>query len=683
MLISRKLLETLIDLSDHSAVALGELMDDLGLEVKSREDLDGDSVYNLETLANRGDHASHHGVATELSGRLLRPVRLPEIAELPAAPAGIPVRVTTRLCPRYTLLELPELRAAPTDATMAVLLRRLGADLYNRAADVTNFVNLELGQPMHAFDRDLVTGEVRIEELASEAEVLALDGKTYRLPARSIVIADAEKIIAVAGVIGCMNSRVTDATRGVLLESAVFDPVQVRVTARAMRISTRASFRFERGADLAMAVLAQRRALRLLAAHAAGFTDVHAAPPEPRLVALRLPRLTYELGCDLGRATVERHLAFLGFRLARAEGDTLFLEVPPHRLWDVESEQDLVEEVAKARGYNELPEVMPAILPGSTVRTARDQLEERAQAVLIAAGFHEVIAPALHGPELSEGLPVPEAHALGRFVTTINSLESAFSTLRNNAVTVLCRILRENQARGVDDLKVFELGVVFHPDPACETGVAERWILSAAATGRWSHDVWRDRREADFFLMKGVVETLGEALGASFEFVPSEHPLLQPFARADVLIAGEVVGHVGRVHPEAAGELEGGAVYLEVALEPLVPLVERLPSYHEPSSFPPSARDITWVVPDESSGGVAGGAVVASTAVERVMRAAAGPLLREVRLRDLYRPRDGHSKLTWRLVFQSSERTLRREEVEAAVERVASEVAAKLGLARG
>ena len=467
MLISRKLLETLIDLSDRSAVALGELMDDLGLEVKSREDLDGDSVYNLETLANRGDHASHHGVATELSGRLLRPVRLPEIAELPAAPAGIPVRVTTRLCPRYTLLELPELRAAPTDAAMAVLLRRLGADLYNRAADVTNFVNLELGQPMHAFDRDLVTGEVRIEELASEAEVLALDGKTYRLPARSIVIADAEKIIAVAGVIGCMNSRVTDATRGVLLESAVFDPVQVRVTARAMRISTRASFRFERGADLAMAVLAQRRALRLLAAHAAGFTDVHAAPPEPRLVALRLPRLTYELGCDLGRATVERHLAFLGFRLARAEGDTLFLEVPPHRLWDVESEQDLVEEVAKARGYNELPEVMPAILPGSTVRTARDQLEERAQAVLIAAGFHEVIAPALHGPELSEGLPVPEAHALGRFVTTINSLESAFSTLRNNAVTVLCRILRENQARGVDDLKVFELGVVFHPDPAC------------------------------------------------------------------------------------------------------------------------------------------------------------------------------------------------------------------------
>src|SRR5262249_42726125 len=163
------------------------------------------------------------------------------------------------------------------------------------------------------------------EELAAEGEVLALDGKNYRLPRGSVVIADAEKIIAVAGVIGCMNSRVTEGTRAILLESAVFDPVQVRVTARAMRLSTRASFRFERGAALSMALLAQRRAVALLgaAAEAGGFTDVFPEPPEPRLVPLRLARLAHDLGTDLGREIVERRLAFLGFRLSRSEGDAL------------------------------------------------------------------------------------------------------------------------------------------------------------------------------------------------------------------------------------------------------------------------------------------------------------------------------------------------------------------------
>src|SRR5262249_35014341 len=158
------------------------LLDDLGFEVKSVEHSEGDTIYNLETLANRGDHASHHGAATELSGRLLRAVRMPRLADLPQAPAAVLVRITTRLCPRYTLLDVPRSRPAATRAEMARMLRRLGADLYNFAADVTNLVNLELGQPMHAFDRDLVAGEVRVEELAAEAEVLALDGKEYRLP---------------------------------------------------------------------------------------------------------------------------------------------------------------------------------------------------------------------------------------------------------------------------------------------------------------------------------------------------------------------------------------------------------------------------------------------------------------------------------------------------------------------
>lgn len=708
MLISRVLLESLIDLSDHSDLLLRELMDDLGLEVKSLEQAEGDSLYNLETLANRGDHASHHGVATELAGRLRRPVKFPPLAELPESPAGLPVRVLTPLCPRYTLLDLPSFRPVATDPKMAAMLKRLGAELYNQAVDVTNYVNLELGQPMHAFDRALVAGEVRVEELFDETEAVALDGRTYRVPRGALVICDAEKIIAIAGVIGCMNSRVTETTQGILLESALFDPVRVRTTARALKLSTRASFRFERGADRDMVWLAQRRALELLSlgvllaaensgatgakpgtTRATGFTDVCVDQPELRWVALRLSELARELGCELGRERVEDHLSHLGFRLERAESDRLVWRVPAHRLWDVEAEQDLVEEVAKAFGYNQLPELMPSIVPGGPVLTARDELDERVQTVMVAAGFHEVIAPSLHGPELTEGLPVADGHPLGGFVTTTNSLESAFSTLRNSVVAVLCRILRENRARGVEDLKAFERGVVFSADPTTETGVAERWLVAAAAAGRWAPHNWRDKHDADYALMRGVVENLGDQVGVSFRFIPSEHPLLRPHARADIILENttRVVGQVGMVHPTVAGELGSDVAYFEIELEPLLPFVERLPTYREPSPFPAASRDITWVVPDARSSVQP----VAAQAIEETMRAAAGELCRGLELIDLYRPKAGgasgafenHPKLTWRLTFQAPDRTLHREEVEEAMERVAEQVRTRLGLERG
>lgn len=703
MLVSRALLETLIDLSDHPGRALARLMDDTGLEVKGSDEHDGDTILHVETLANRGDHASHHGVATELAGRLLRAVRLPDLTELPAAPSARSVRIQTPLCPRYTLLDLPAYRPRPTSAGMAAWLRRLGSDVHNEAADVTNFVSLELGQPMHAFDRRKVAGEVRVEELAEPADVLALDSKTYRLPAGAIVIRDAEKIIAVAGIIGCLNSSVSEDTQGILLESAIFDPVRVRTTARAMKISTRASFRFERGADSEMAEIGQRRALFLLGAplgpapggEAAGYTDCWPGKPGPRLVPLRLSFLARYLGVDLGRALVEARLSCLGFRLHAAppdaENDTLIWEVPPRRQWDVDTEQDLIEEVAKSHGYNALPDVLPSILPGGPARTARDELEDRALGVLVAAGFHEVIAPSLHGPELTEGLPVPDGHPLRRFVTTTNSLESAFSTLRNTCVTVLCRLLRENAARGVTDAKIFERGVTFHPDdqhpadpgsrsPSASTGVAERWVLAAAACGRWYTRGWRDARETDASFMKGVVESLGDAVGARFDFAPSEHPLLQPFARADILLEGRVIGAVGTVHPEVAGDLEGGATYFEVELEPLLPFVEQLPRYRALHDFPSSTRDVTWLVPD----GRGDTPAVAAAAVEAAMRAAAGPLLVDMRVLSVYRAgADSTPRITWRLEFQSPERTLRREEVDPILEAVVHRVQGSLGLARG
>jgi phenylalanyl-tRNA synthetase beta chain len=669
----------LIDLSDHPGEKLRHLLDDVGLEVKSVETVDGDSVYNIETLANRGDHASHHGVATELAGRLLRPVRFPDLAELPDVAAGVPVRITTPLCPRYSLLEIPDVSSGALDVRLARLLRRLGSDLYGKAADVTNLVSFELGQPMHAFDRAKVAGEVRVEELSRDTEVVALDGQTYLVPRGSLAICDAQKVIAIAGVIGCKNSCVDDTTRSVLLESALFDPVRVRITARAIKLSTRASFRFERGGDVSMVPLGQRRALRLLHASASGFTDLWPDPPGPRLVGLRLPHLATYLACELGRDEVVARLSHLGYRLASEQDGTLAFEVPPHRLWDVEAEPDLIEDVARSYGYDRLPEVMPSIVPAGPTRTAHDELDERVRGVLVASGFFEVIAPSLHGPELTRDLPIGAEESLARFVTTTNSRDSAFSTLRNNNLTLLCRILRENADRGVTELKVFERGVVFEPDPGSETGVRERWIVSAAAAGRWAPGGWRDKREVDFALMKGVVENIGHEVGVSFGFVASKHPLLRPHARADVILDGAVVGHVGMVHPAVGGELPSPAAYLELELEPLVAAVEHVPLYREPSAYPTSSRDVTWIVPD----GRSGGPVVLAAEVEEAMLPAAGPLLVGLKLVDLYRPATGDPKLTWRLTFQHADRTLRREEVEQAMQAVADAVAAQLGLARG
>ncbi|NMC62428.1 MAG: hypothetical protein GYA55_04600, partial [SAR324 cluster bacterium] len=322
------ILKRIVDLPTLDPQELRQILDDLGLEVKAIETEGGRVVFNIETLANRGDHLHALGIAREFSARYLAQIKVPPMAaELPDRPASVPVSVGTDKCPRYGLLELqlPERMTVKPEVGSV-----MGLSDKHPIVDTLNYILLELGQPMHAFDKDKIEGEIRVELSEAEEQVEALDGKTYKVPKGSILIKDKRKTIAVGGVIGCANSMVGPATTRVLIESASFHPICIRKTARAMGISTDASYLYERGCDADMAQSALKRLLYLISgtpgvsnsagAQAIGFNFVQEKAPEKREIVLQMNNLRTQLNLPkLNEVEVSSRLKNLGYTLRQMD----------------------------------------------------------------------------------------------------------------------------------------------------------------------------------------------------------------------------------------------------------------------------------------------------------------------------------------------------------------------------
>lgn len=654
-----------------------------------------DVRLSLDLNPNRVDLACHMGVARELApggDASLSPRAFGgpgwsaawRDGEREAAAGGVAVRIEDpERCPRYLAAVIRGVRVGPSPTWLAGRLLAAGAQPINNVVDATNYVLRERNQPLHAFDLRALEGtEIRVRAARPRESLTTLDGEAHELGPDVTVIADRSRAVALAGVMGGLETEVTPNTVDVLIECALFDPGSVRRTARAAGLSTDASYRFERGIDPGGQDEALRRTVELILAVAGGEADPEGIrvgrPPEERPVLdLRSSRVGQVLGVDLEPRELEDLLAPIGFHALDRDADrgAVRVRVPGWR-GDVTREIDLVEEVARRYGYDELPGAPRRFRPSSVPEDPAVAREARVRRWFAGAGLLETRSLSF----------VPEEHRGNRAIVAVpNPLSAEESFLRSGVVPVLLRRLEHNYARGRRDVRLFEVGAVFEyasdpPEPVDRKNAGlERFVetrrVGALWTGRQASPHWEENPEdIGLWHLKGHAEALAERLLAG---------CVEPVARgddpaADRLAAGwlddrgfrltadgRTVGVAGPVRPRAvdAPPWAAPAWALEFELEAVRERERR--AFRPVSSFPAVRRDLAVTVP----------ASVPAGDVERALREVASDLLESVELFDVYRGEGiggGRKSLAWAFRFRADDRTLTDDDVEAEMSAVAS-----------
>jgi phenylalanyl-tRNA synthetase beta chain len=655
----------------------------LGLGVETLERVGDDWVFNLETTANRPDWMSVVGIAREVAASSRGTLRMPPFEVTESDPPSYDLAsveiADPSLCHRYVGRIVTDLTVGPSPAWMVDRLEKCGVRAINDVVDITNYVMLEVGQPLHAFDYDLLDGGRVIVRAARGGErLVTLDGREHALHEGALLIADAAGPVALGGIMGGASTEIRPTTRRVLIESAWFSGVAVRRTARALGLRTEGSARHERGGDPQRVRYAAARAAQLMRDLCGGRIllgeiDAYPHPKPPRRVSLRLERAARVLGVEIPDGEVEEILSRLGFRLSR-EGERLVAEVPSHRR-DVEREEDLIEEVARLWGYDRIPETLPteAMAVGHVAQEVEGEAAVRE--ALLRAGLTEVLTISLVHPRELDRIGLPPGHPLRDAVPVQNPLTEEHTHLRTTLIPSLLAVLQTNRTRGNPDVHVFEIGRVFRRGEADwgerkMIGIAR---LGTALEGRWNLPV--EAIQVDFYHLKGSVEALVEALGLREWSVRSEAaPWLHPHRAASLWLHGERLGWLGEVHPDVAEryDLPGRAYVAEIALTPLLVGAGPPPQYRPLPRYPAVARDLALVVRQS----------VPADEVVRAVVAAAGPILEACEPFDVYTGHpvpEGHKSVALSLRFRDPSRTLEAAEVDGVVERIRVAVRSNLG----
>ncbi len=644
----------------------------------------GDVVLDVEITPNRGDWVSMLGMAREVRAQLGGALRLPPI-DCPeaGAPAAESVRVAVEDaegCHRYAARVVRGVRVAESPEWLQQRLEAAGVRPINNVVDVTNLVLLEFGQPLHAFDlAKLRGGVVRVRSAEPDEKIVTLDGQARQLAAEDLVIADAAGAIAVAGVMGGAESEVGDDTRDVLIESAHFQPARVRRTARRLGLHTDASYRFERGVDASGIERAAARAARLIQELAGG----EVATGE--VVALgRPPHRTEEIPLDparvnrlLGTALSREEIGVLLERVdvaVEADGDGLRCRPPVYRN-DLHIPVDLIEEVARVYGYDRIEPTLPdAALEGASEPTEH-RLGALARDALCGAGLVELMTFSAFAPEDPDFLRLAADDPRRRTVTIVNPIQASAPWLRTTLVPSLLRATRQNLARQLDGVRVFEVSRVFR---AARKEVAlpeERLEACAVLAGETDPGFWGRGDVPPFFRAKGVATRLLEALGHEAEFrAGSDEPFLHPSVAGTLLVHGRPVVSLGELHPETAAryEIEAPTAVVTADLAALLDLEPELRRYEPVSRHPRVRRDLAVLL----------GRDVAAGEVLDAIRKAAGSALESARVFDRYEGRgvaEGKVSVAFRLDFQRPDRTLTDAEVTKATDKVVRMLAQRFG----
>jgi phenylalanyl-tRNA synthetase beta chain len=646
-----------------------------------------DTVLELEITPNRGDLLSILGVARDLAAVLGTRVRVPRVRlrEL-GLPAAEQVRVRIEepgLCPRYAARIVRGVSIAAAPFAMRLQLRRAGMRPINAIVDATNYVMLERGQPLHAFDlATIAEGTVVVRRARAGERLVTLDGVERALVSDDLVIADPRGALALAGVMGGRASEVTDATRDVLLESAFFSPAAVRRTSRRLGLPSQAAYRFERRVDPDGVPTALDAVAALMARVAHGEVApgrVEEAPGVAELAArsirFRPDRARALLGIDVPPAEMRRRLRALGMTCGR-EGDA-FVVTPPSFRGDLGIEEDLAEEVARIGGYEAIPTTLPLVPATGGDEGGLRHLARRIRRLLVAEGLSEMVTLSLTDPETNRLLPGWVGEGMAPVVLA-NPLSSELSELRRSPLAGLVRAARLNRAHGAGFVGGFELGTGFGRDG--EGTVRERRAIAGLLCGAWPpRGAERTGPAIDFFDLKGVVQNLLTGLGLAEDEVRwrpvADITFLHPGKTARVEVAGQALGVAGALHPGAAQALDlTGEVWLfELDFDEAAHYRPRRVALRSLPRFPAVTRDIALVV-DES--------FLAETILEEI-RALADPLVESASLFDCYRGTpipEGKKSLAYTIAYRAADRTLTDDEANAAHDRVRAHLSARFAL---
>lgn len=635
----------------------------------------GDRVVEIALTPNRGDCASLLGIAREVrahfGGTLRMPPTDPPEAGASAAGAFRVEIADPEGCPRYVGRLVRGVQVGPSPAWLQSRLDAAGMRAINVVVDVTNLVLLELGQPLHAFDAgQLRGGVVRVRRATAGEKLATLDGETRALAADDLVIADGERAIALAGVMGGAETEVGERTRDVFLESAQFDPTRVRRTARRLGLHSEASYRFERQVDRDGVQRACDRAARLLAELAGGSVapgalEATGAPLAPLpVLALDPARANRLLGTALPREEVVALLARVDVIAEDPAVTPLRCHVPSWRN-DLRRPVDLVEEIARIQGYDEIPTAMPVQRLAPVAEARARTLADAARDALRAAGLLECMTLPFASAAALDAAGLPADDPRRRQVRVLNPLTEDEGALRTTLVPSILAVVHGNRSRQVERVRVFELGRTFHPRAPGELPDERRELVAAIAGG--SEGLWESgARVPVYFELKGAAERVLDELGLAARFAPgADGPWWHPGASAAIEAGGKVVGGLGELHPDVAGRLaiEGPCALLVLDLDALTAVPPAAHRFQEPSRQPQVRRDLAVLLPRD----------VAAARVLEAIRATAGPHLVEAAVFDRYEGRgvrEGRVSVAFRLVFQRPDRTLTDAEVARAIERV-------------
>lgn len=682
MKINAAILRRFVDLPDNGR-DIRTLLDDIGVEVK-RHDTTVDK-FTLELLANRGDHHSYTGLAREISGRTGGQTCGPEYAELTHGDSPVPLILETPLCSRYSATLLTQ-SGATSPLTEAELAPLNAAEIHSvsAAVDATNLSNLEFGQPTHCFDADTIVGGVTIR-LSAEGEKAwpLFSEEKVTVPTGSIVIADDEKILAIAGVIGCEESKTTEHTTRILLESAAFEPIAVRKASRALGIHTDSSARFERGSDPTQVLVGAGRVVHLLEAH--GWTRhgpsgmVGTWTDEKRSISIRTESASAFLDHPLTDEEITTRLNRYGFTIT-GENGTLQARVPPHRVWDVEFTADLYEELAKSIGYNDTAINLPAVDMGA-LPSHSDQVKRQVEDVLLGAGFYEVFTNGFHATVLREKLGIDEQHPLWAHVETTNALDRGYGLVKNNALGQAVEAVAGNIRVGTRPIQMYEWTRTFHPDTSAANHVCtERHVLWAIGEGAVELDRWSDKpRKASPWFFKGIVEEIATTLNVSLTVGPADSTqalsdCLHPGRQASIQLDGHTVGLLGEVHPRICSAFKlkrVRPVYMEIDRDALL-TVATTSRYAERSAHQPILRSLAFSLPPR----------VEAAEVTHIMKTAGPDWLEAVNIVDRFDHEEAGvpmRAITFALRYSNNEGDRSAESVNQASESLIADILNALG----
>lgn len=659
---------------------------EVGLETKNiiqHPILPDDKIIEFEVTSNRPDWLSVLGIAKEISAILGSPIHFPEI-KIQETEGNISTFckvdvINSAACPRYSARVVTNIKVAPSPAFIANRLEAVGIRPINNIVDITNYVMVEYGQPLHAFDLDLLEGKkIIVRNAAPNERIVTLDNQEHTLDSSMLVIADARKPVALAGIMGGSNSMISFATKNVLLESAYFNPSTVRRTAKRLSIKTESSYRFERGTNPAGTVEALNRASQLIkelcpsAEIVKGVIDIYPSPFISPSIKLRFFRVNQILGKNLPKEVIEDILKRLGCEIILREENVIEVKPPIWRR-DLKEEIDLIEEVARLYNYNNIPTVIPQVRLRPYKERKIVQIEKTVRSVLSALGFQEAINYNLSNSD-------------NGVISVQNPLSKELSVLRSHLIPSLCENLSTNLKYGITSVNLFEIGKAMQiskSDKDKEEFVEELHAAVISFCKEKSKEWSAQLVQKDFYFLKGVLESLLERLHLP-ERVYASTTALSHFEEkffsqqecASVFCADQKVGVIGKLAAEFLKKYDIAAeeVY---AFELNLSLIEQMPfkrvEYHTLPKYPAIYRDISLLVPPN---------VTSSQIVATIFNNSDGKI-ESVELFDLYQgeriPAEYRS-LAYHIVYRDSTRTLSEEEVNIIENKIFSALEKELGL---